>query len=402
MIIAKKNLISRKLLWALLIFALLILLNEFIFSFAYGSIVIAFLITLLAIFMLIKNHNDVAQLSIAATNKQTDKIDNELLRTTFYEIKKLLDQTTKIADIELNRTTNLVKDAIAGISSSFLDLQALSVSQQEMIHTLVGQNSSIGDDKGTTLESFVHDSNATLDEFVEVIINTSKQSLETMVFTDEMVKQFDGIFNLLAQVENLASQTNLLALNAAIEAARAGDAGRGFAVVANEVRSLSVNSTELNEDIRKEINQAKIIIAKLRESVEVMASADMTSTLRAKDNVGVMMKHVKDINRQTSAGVEKLSMISPKINEAVSIGVRSLQFEDLTFQALNSLKKEFNSIKVLSEQFDQFKHLNFKDDAQQLKQIIEKSKNIQQTIHSANENRTVMQSSMDEGEIELF
>ncbi len=48
-----------------------------------------------------------------------------------------------------------------------------------------------------------------------------------MSYTEEMVAQFDSIFNLLSQVEGFASQTNLLALNAAIEAARAGEAGRG-------------------------------------------------------------------------------------------------------------------------------------------------------------------------------
>ena len=98
-----------------------------------------------------------------------------------------------------------------------------------------------------------------------------------------MIAQFDSIFSLLGQVENLANQTNLLALNAAIEAARAGEAGRGFAVVANEVRELSINSTELNEDIRNKISGAQGIISQLRTSVESMASADMTPTLKAKE-----------------------------------------------------------------------------------------------------------------------
>ncbi|MCP4321229.1 MAG: hypothetical protein GY787_05150 [Alteromonadales bacterium] len=127
----------------------------------------------------------------------------------------------------------------------------------------------------------------------------SLESLETMTYTDNMVAQFDCIFKLLSQVEGLASQTNLLALNAAIEAARAGEVGRGFAVVANEVRSLSVGSTELNECIRTEINQAKEIIAKLRNSVETMASADMTSTLEAKENKAELMRHVEQVNSQT-------------------------------------------------------------------------------------------------------
>ncbi len=169
-----------------------------------------------------------------------------------------------------------------GLSDTFKSLQALSYQQHDMLNQLVSQNANIGDEDETSLATFVDNSSKTLDEFVKVIINTSKQSLETMNYTDEMISQFERIFSLLEQVENLASQTNLLALNAAIEAARAGDAGRGFAVVANEVRALSLSSTDLNQDIRQEISSAKVTIENLRASVEVIASADMTQTIAEK------------------------------------------------------------------------------------------------------------------------
>ena len=187
-------------------------------------------------------------------------VDDELIHSVIFELQQFIHQEVNIVEKELGRTKTLVSDAVTGISDSFKYLQGLSDEQQQMIQLLITQSGSMEDESGTSLESFVVDSNKTLDEFVGVIINTSKQSLETMAYTDDMVTQFDSIFKLLSQVEGLASQTNLLALNAAIEAARAGEAGRGFAVVANEVRSLSVGSTELNEDIRKEINLSLIHI----------------------------------------------------------------------------------------------------------------------------------------------
>ncbi len=219
-------------------------------------------------------------------------VDDELIHSVIFELQQFIHQEINIIEKELQRTKMLVADAVTGISQSFKDLDHLSDDQQQMIQLLISHSGNMEDGQGGSLENFVTDSNRTLDDFVGVIINTSKQSLETMTYTDDMVAQFDSIFKLLSQVEGLASQTNLLALNAAIEAARAGEAGRGFAVVANEVRSLSVGSTTLNEDIRAEINNAKTIIAKLRESVKTMASADMTSTLEAKDKMTVMMSHV--------------------------------------------------------------------------------------------------------------
>jgi methyl-accepting chemotaxis protein len=367
-------------------------------------ITVFFILTLLIVmsyllFYLNKNESQVREVS---TDINDSKIDNTLLRQSFNEIIELLDETITIITTELDRVTTLVKDAVNGVSNSFIDLQSLNAQQQTMISSLISQYNSIGDEDGTTLAHFVQSSGETLDDFVKIIINTSKQSLETMSFTDEMVKQFDGIFNLLEQVENLASQTNLLALNAAIEAARAGEVGRGFAVVANEIRSLSVNSTELNEDIRNEINNAKITIAKLRQSVEVMASADMTSTLEAKDDVGAMMKSVEQVNSKTAQGIDELLTLTPKIECAVSTGVRLLQFEDLTFQTLNSLKEELRYITIVSEEFKQFNQLPFNRNAEYLQKIANKVKELKKTLSSANENRTVMQSSMDEGEIELF
>jgi methyl-accepting chemotaxis protein len=106
------------------------------------------------------------------------------------------------------------------------------------------------------------------------MVDVSRNSLETVHHIDDMVEKLDGIFGLIENVEGLASQTNLLALNASIEAARAGDAGRGFAVVADEVRTLSINSAELNNQIREEISYAKETIEVLRSTVGGMASTD--------------------------------------------------------------------------------------------------------------------------------
>ena len=54
--------------------------------------------------------------------------------------------------------------------------------------------------------------------------------------------------------------------------------------MANEVRALSVNLTGFNNDIRKEISSAQIIIEKLKSSVNVMSSVDIISTLKAKQS----------------------------------------------------------------------------------------------------------------------
>ena len=318
------------------------------------------------------------------------------------DLQAFYQHEVQIIDNEIDRTSILVGDAVLGISDCFKNLQQLSEEQQVMISALITQSQSIGDDKGTTLADFVQESNKTLDNFVSVIVNTSKQSLQTMAFTDQMVKQFDSVFALLEQVENIASQTNLLALNAAIEAARAGDAGRGFAVVANEVRSLSVNSTELNENIRREINLAKGTISKLREAVEEIASADMTPILQAKEHIGVMVGHIKNSNEDGKAKVQELSNLSPQIANAAALGIRSLQFDDLTYQSLNSLKSNTSSIRQVNENLDEFCNQNETHTKAQIDSLRNRCQEIIVKSKNDSEHRSVSQDSMDEGDIELF
>lgn len=373
--------------------------------FFYEEMLFLLLLSMLFILLIVlvsRIHNLITVKDATKYSKAMPVVDDELIHSVIFELQQFIHQEINIVEKELQRTKNLVGDAVTGISSSFKDLQKLSDEQQQMIQLLISHSGNMEDGQGGSLESFVTDSNKSLDDFVGVIINTSKQSLQTMIYTDDMVGQFDSIFTLLSQVEGLANQTNLLALNAAIEAARAGEAGRGFAVVANEVRSLSVSSTKLNEDIRSEINNAKEIIAKLRGSVETMASADMTSTLEAKEKMTVMMGHVEDVNNQTTKSVEGLAIIAPKITEAVNIGVRSLQFEDLTRQSLESLQMNVSSLHEISDALATFVK---NPDIAVHQQLVTLKATCQQVYHETQQSessRSVKQLNMGEGEVELF
>jgi methyl-accepting chemotaxis protein len=376
---------------------LLLLANELLFDVALLNIFITF--TLLAL-LFVKIKQNTEKKETVSENDNAEK--NQLIDDVIQDLYFFLEQEVDIIDTEINRTSGLVGDAVLGLSACFKDLQQLSQEQQAMISTLMIESQNIGDDEGTTLTYFVQNSNQTLNDFVNMIINTSEQSLETMIFTDDMVKQFDAIFNLLAQVENIASQTNLLALNAAIEAARAGEAGRGFAVVATEVRSLSVNSTELNENIRKEMAAAKNTINKLRKSVESIASVDMTPILEAKNKIGAMMTHVENSNKDSTDNVAVLSILAPKIANATALGIRSLQFEDLTYQVLNSLKYNVESIRQINNELENFGINPEQSRVSQLQELKEKCLHIFSQTKLKNENRSVTQDSMDEGDVELF
>jgi methyl-accepting chemotaxis protein len=97
----------------------------------------------------------------------------------------------------------------------------------------------------------------------------------------------EQISQITQRIAAIATRSNILSLNAAIEAARAGEHGRGFGVVADEVNHLSVQTTELANEIAmlatssgETIHQGvEIAVAVNAAMAEVVGVVEETGTL---------------------------------------------------------------------------------------------------------------------------
>jgi methyl-accepting chemotaxis protein len=235
---------------------------------------------------------------------------------------------------EVTRVQTLIAEAVRDLGASFSDMNRQSQAQQAAVSRILSQTSQ--GDGGVDVRRFAETASGLMNGLVDSLAQVCRQSSATVGQIDEMVRQLDAIFELLGDVKSIADQTNLLALNAAIEAARAGEAGRGFAVVAEEVRNLSERSTSFNEQIRKLVGNSKDAVAKVRDTVGAMASRDLSLSESARDEAGRLFGQVERINQGLASGISEVSAAREHISSAVARAVRSLQFEDISTQALGS------------------------------------------------------------------
>ncbi|MDR2143215.1 MAG: methyl-accepting chemotaxis protein [Treponema sp.] len=126
----------------------------------------------------------------------------------------------------------------------------------------------------------------------------------------EIAQESEGLLQINAVMQNIASQTNLLAMNAAIEAAHAGEAGRGFAVVADEIRKLAENSGKQSKTISS-------VLKKIKESIDLITNS-VNTVLSQIQTIGEKVRIVSDQESSILNAMEEQSHGSQEILESIA------------------------------------------------------------------------------------
>lgn len=248
---------------------------------------------------------------------------------------------------EIDRVRGLLHQAIRQLTSSFEEMNRHSRGQSQVVKRILVQTE---DGNGATVRQFSDSVGRLMEDLVQMLSEVTDQSMSSVKQIDSMVEHLDAIFELLGDVRTIADQTNLLALNAAIEAARAGEAGRGFAVVAEEVRNLSERSNNFNEQIRKLVASSKDSVAKVREGVGGLAQRHTNRSQQARSEVTQLLGQIEGINRSLSDGVREVSSTGEQLSRSVNEAVRSLQFEDITTQALGAADEHVRRLNRINDE----------------------------------------------------
>ena len=246
-------------------------------------------------------HLNHIQYNIAACEEMPETVVRQMLSTAGYILGN--DAYVAKGAVLYEKFASSLKSGVTVIASppreatsasiSQMTTKAITLAQSQSTNRILVQNAQRISDSITHIAATVEQLNASQEELSSTMQEVAKISNQASV-------DVNNTHEILNAIRKIASQTNLLGLNAAIEAARAGEMGRGFAVVAEEVRKLSVQSSDSVKNIGGMLERMKasmeLVIQNTRQTAamtqeQAQATQSITEMINELQQVGEEMLH---------------------------------------------------------------------------------------------------------------
>ena len=249
--------------------------------------------------------------SLASNMTQTAAAVNEITANIQSIKGRIMNQSASVTEtnatmeqitVNINRLNDQVERQNNSVARSSSSIEEMLANIQSVTHTLVKNAENVSE----------------LTEASE-IGRTGLHDVAADI--QEISRESEGLLEINAVMENIASQTNLLSMNAAIEAAHAGEAGKGFAVVADEIRKLAVSSSEQSKTISAVLRKIKESIDKITRSTNAVLTrfeaidSSVRTVADQETNIRNAMEEQGEGSKQVLEAISEVSDISQNVKQ---------------------------------------------------------------------------------------
>ncbi len=224
-----------------------------------------------------------------------------------FEISKNISQSSEDISQKMESISNSTDEIASEGQSIAVELESISTLSKE------------SEEKSEVIEKRAEETKeniASSKKKAQVKYREIEKDITSSLERAKIIEQISGLADV---IQDISEQTNLLALNAAIEAARAGESGKGFAVVAEEVRKLAAHSSDTVVEINQLIDETKSVIEELIDRSKTLLSFvddELTHTYDSMNDIGNNYlddsKHLSGITMEIA---EKLSGMQSSVKD---------------------------------------------------------------------------------------
>lgn len=237
---------------------------------------------------------------------------------------------------DLGRTVSLLTDSFQTLHTTFAALEQQAQAQSNLMSNLAADLVE-GEEGSSSKGGFVELVSGILQHFVDELVRVARDSMDVVTQMNGAVQDMDEVTQLVRRVKVIALNTKYVSLNASINAYENDNPQLVFEVFASEVRKLADEVNKVSLEIDGAVENAQGSLGTVLETVERLASRDMSESIESRERVDALVQRLEMTNQKVS---ETLALVA----EQAAQGTRSLQFEDIVTQLLHGVEAKVKTL----------------------------------------------------------